>query len=377
VESLGRFPDSWLAEIAEQPRALRRAAEGIAVGQRAAIVRFADAARTRRRIAFSGMGASYVAGYVPVADLAANGISALHEDAAELLHFRLPVVGGDTTVVLISQSGESAETVALGERALQRPPGERPLLVSVTNGLSNRLADMADIAFDTLAGPERGPSTLTFGASLVVLTAMARAILGEVAGADGGADDFVEGVDAAARAAERILTEDPTDPADGYAAWLADRPMVVTLARGRSRAAAEMAALLLKEAARFPAEAMEAGQFRHGPVELAGPGLAAFIVATEPSTHTLDRALAADLAASGAAVMLATNGEAVTPGSEREDGDGSPAWVHVVSLGSSVPASLAPAVAVIPMQLVAWRLSVDRDLDPMELRVATKVTTHE
>jgi glucosamine--fructose-6-phosphate aminotransferase (isomerizing) len=135
--------------------------------------------------------------------------------------------------------------------------------------------------------------------------------------------------------------------------------------------------LLLKEAARFPAEAMEAGQFRHGPVELAGPGLAAFIVATEPSTHTLDRALAADLAASGAAVMLATNGEAVTPGSEREDGDGSPAWVHVVSLGSSVPASLAPAVAVIPMQLVAWRLSVDRDLDPMELRVATKVTTHE
>jgi glucosamine 6-phosphate synthetase-like amidotransferase/phosphosugar isomerase protein len=75
--------------------------------------------------------------------------------------------------------------------------------------------------------------------------------------------------------------------------------------------------------------------------------------------------------------MLATNGEAVTPGSEREDGDGSPAWVHVVSLGSSVPASLAPAVAVIPMQLVAWRLSVDRDLDPMELRVATKVTTHE
>jgi glucosamine--fructose-6-phosphate aminotransferase (isomerizing) len=236
---------------------------------------------------------------------------------------------------------------------------------------------MADIAFDTLAGPDRGPSTLTFGASLVVLTAMARAILGEVAGADGGADDFVEGVDAAARAAERILTEDPTDPADGYAAWLADRPMVVTLARGRSRAAAEMAALLLKEAARFPAEAMEAGQFRHGPVELAGPGLAAFIVATEPSTHTLDRALAADLAASGAAVMLATNGEAVPPGTEREAGDGSPAWVHVVSLGSSVPASLAPAVAVIPMQLVAWRLSVDRDLDPMELRVATKVTTHE
>ena len=65
-----------------------------------------------------------------------------------------------------------------------------------------------------------------------------------------------------------------------------------------------MAALLLKEAARFPAESFEAGQFRHGPLELAGPGLAVAILATEPATRALDQQLATDLAGTGAAVLL-------------------------------------------------------------------------
>ncbi len=62
-------------------------------------------------------------------------------------------------------------------------------------------------------------------------------------------------------------------------------------------------ALLLKEAA-LPGQALESGQFRHGPIELAGPDLAAAIVATEPRTEHLERRLAAHLMRPGASVLV-------------------------------------------------------------------------
>ena len=80
---------------------------------------------------------------------------------------------------------------------------------------------------------------------------------------------------------------------------------------------------------------------------------------------------------SGAAVIVTTNGEEMEEDGAQDASDERRGEVHVVTLGGSVPPSLAPAVAVIPMQLVAWRLSVDRGLDPTELRVASKVTTRE
>ena len=65
---------------------------------------------------------------------------------------------------------------------------------------------------------------------------------------------------------------------------------IVVSRRGPARAAAEMAALTLKEAVGLAAEALESAQFRHGPLELAGPDLAAIVIATEPETEALDSA---------------------------------------------------------------------------------------
>jgi glutamine---fructose-6-phosphate transaminase (isomerizing) len=365
VESLGRFPDSFLDEIVGQPAAIRRAAAAMDGGQRDRLAQLASAAGSRPRVTFTGMGASHFAGYVPVTSLAGWGVAALHLDAAELLHFRLPALGGDSVLILTSQSGESVETLAVAERLRARPASMRPLLVSVTNGPTNALAGLADIAFDTGAGIERGPSTLTFAASLVVLTAIARSLRSGAGTARSACpDDLAGAADAAGRAAEDLLTDDPPEPAGRIWSWFGGRPMLVTLGRGRARAASEMGALVLKEAAMFPAEALEAAQFRHGPLELSGPRLAAFVVATEPATEALDLTLAADLAGWGAAVLVAGREAPVQ------------APLQGLRLGALHPC-LAPAVAVIPMQLLAWRLSAERGLDPTDLRVASKVTTRE
>ncbi len=378
MESLGKFPDSFLAEIARQPATIRGTADAVAFGQRGALRRIAAEVGARPRIVFSGMGASYFVGYAPVTTLAASGGAACHIDAAELLHFRLPAVGGDTVLVLISQSGESAEPVALAQRLRARRRSERPLVVSMTNGMSNRLAELADVRLDVEAGDEVGPSTVTFAASVVASAAVARSIAGGVAVTSGGRaardrsdraldralDALTEQAERAARAAARLLTADPTEPAAVYARWFGGRSALVTLGRGAARAASEMGALVLKEAARLPAEALATAQFRHGPLELAGPGSAAFVVATEPATAALDRRLARELASLGSAVLLASRDTADAGGAE------------VVRLGRLDP-SLAPAVAVIPMQLLAWRLSSERGFDPTRLRIATKVTSRE
>ena len=346
VKSLGKFPDRFMAEIAGQPDALRRA--GAAAADQARAI---AAVRASGHIVFTGMGSSYDACYPAVTALGAAGVAATMIDAAELLHFRLPAISANTLVVCVSQSGRSAETVRVAERLSAR--AERPAIVAVTNGSDSPLGRLADVALDTRAGEEHGPSTMTFAATLVVLDAVAGAL--GASSRDGSAE--------AARAAERLLI-DAEALAETLADWLGGRPVLILLARGGARAAAEMGALTLKEAARFPAESLQAAQFRHGPLELAGPQMAAIVMATSPTTRALDVGMADELRRAGAAVLV------VGP-----DG-AAPAGTPTVVL-DPVSDGLAPAVAVIPTQLLAWSLARRRGLDPGGYSLASKVTTRE
>ena len=157
MKSLGNFPDPFIAEIAGQPEALRRAGNG-AIEQTEALQAAAAPAR-RGRIVFSGMGSSYDACYPAVTALATEGVATLMVDAAELLHFRLPILREEDLLVLVSQSGESAETVGVA-RSL-RGSARAPTIACVTNGAGNTLSSLADVALDTRAGEETGPSTMS------------------------------------------------------------------------------------------------------------------------------------------------------------------------------------------------------------------------
>jgi glucosamine--fructose-6-phosphate aminotransferase (isomerizing) len=356
MKSLGNFPDPFIAEIAGQPEALRRAGSG-AIEQTEAL-RAAAAPARRGRIVFSGMGSSYDACYPAVTALAAEGVATLMIDAAELLHFRLPILGDEDLLVLVSQSGESAETVGVA-RAL-RGAAHAPTIACVTNGTGNTLTSLADVALDTRAGEETGPSTMTFVCALAVLAALARTIAGT------SAHDAASAIAAEAdRTADTIadLVADPALP-DRLVAWHGGRATTVILGRGAARAAAEMGALTIKEAVGMPVESLQTAQFRHGPLELAGPDLAAIVLATEAETGELDRSLAADLASLEAAVLLVTTGGPA------------PAGTMSIPIGP-LDRLLSPAAAVVPAQLLAWRLSVERGRTPGSYVHASKVTTRE
>lgn len=357
MRSFGTFPDPFLAEIAAQPDAIRRAAAAL-VEQRDVLERAREAGATARTIVFTGMGSSYDACYPAVNDLAGRGVPSLLVDTAELLHFRRAILTPQTLVVIVSQSGESAEIVKLAtELSRQRL---RPFVISVTNGLDNDLARRADIRLDTWAGPETGPSTKTFAAAMTTLAGLARLLAGDsVATAVEHTRTAAEG---AALAAERLL-DDPEAQAEHLARLLGGRKITVVLGRGPARAAAEMGALILKECG-VMAESLESAMFRHGPLELAGPDMSAVVLATEPETRRLDLALAADLVDAGAAVLV------ITP-----DGE-APKRAEAIATGY-LDRALMSAVSIVPVQLLAWKLAVLSGRTPGVYTRASKVTTRE
>lgn len=357
MKSLEGFSDPFLAEIVGQPDAMRRAAAAL-VDQGGALDRIREAASSSRTIVFTGMGSSYDACYPAVNDLAGRGVPALLVDTAELLHFRRPILNAHTLTVIVSQSGESAEIVKLGnEIAKQRT---RPFVVSISNGLDNDLARRADVRLDTWAGEEHGPSTKTFAAAMATLSGIARLLArDDVATAIDRTRTAVEG---AALSTERLL-EDPEGLATDLESWHGAREVMVLIGRGPARAATEMGALVLKESG-VMAESFEAGAFRHGPLELAGPSMTAIVMATEPETRRLDLGLAADLVDTGANVLV------VTP-----DGE-APKGARPVATGY-LDRALLSAVSIVPIQLLAWRLAQTRGRTPGAYMRASKVTTRE
>lgn len=357
MKSLGNFPDPFLAEIVGQPDALRRAADALVHG-RHSLDRIHEARHAARTIVFTGMGSSYDACYPTVNDLAARGVPSILVDTAELLHFRRPILGPQTFLTIVSQSGESAEIVKLVvDLGKQR---SRPTVLSITNGLSSDLAKRADITLDTRAGKETGPSTMTFAASMAQLAGVARLLAGD--SVDTAVERTRTASEGAAQAIERLL-DDPEARASEIAGWLGGKGVTVVLGRGPARAAAEMGALLLKECG-VMAESLESAAFRHGPLELAGPGMAAIVLATEPETRRLDLGLARDLVEAGAEVLV------ITP-----DGE-APKGAHASATGYQDRA-LVSAVSIVPVQLLAWKLELDSGRTPGAYTRASKVTTRE
>lgn len=343
-----------MAEIAGQPDAIRRAASGHDQGVFESLRRLA----TGRFPVFTGMGSSYDACYPAIAELARHGHVSMMLDAAELLHFRSPMLDARTIVIAVSQSGESAEVVSLA-RALARRE-VRPPVIAVTNGTDNSLATLVDAVLDTHAGVETGPSTMTFAASLVVLGAVAGVLTGRPT--DAVMTSLRRNAAQAAHALERLVADEALP--GRVLATIGPRPHKVILARGPARAAAEMGALTIKEAAGVPVESLATAQFRHGPLELAGPELGAMIIATEPETRGLDLALAVELAGDGASVVAVTSEPADVRG------------VETIAIGD-LDRALAPAVSIVPAQLLARELAIARGRDPGAYIRATKVTTRE
>ncbi len=309
-------------------------------------------------VVLTGMGSSLAAARTAVHRLASAGIPTSAHEAGELLHYGIDDLPQDALVVLVSQSGRSAETVALAHQI--RRSG-RARLVAVADDLASPLAQEADVCLPLYVDGEATVSTKTFVSSLVVVNLLADAIAGP-------REAFLE----AARAARLPALVSSLGAQPGIAAdaikCLGGTETLVVVGRGPAYAAAEYGALILKETAAMPAEAMLGASFRHGPIELAGPRLGVIILAPDGATRALGLRLATDTAGWGSPTWVVTTGS----GLQRIEAPGA-----VLTSLPPVPEPLAALPLAVTLQHFAAGLALARGREPGVLARASKVTTVE
>jgi glucosamine--fructose-6-phosphate aminotransferase (isomerizing) len=346
----------YVADILSQGRALRQALSRFDPGPLASI---AEAAKDGAfdRIILTGMGASFYALYPTWLHLTRLDLPVMWLDAAELLHYAAGQLTGKSLLWIVSQSGRSAEIVALLDEVRQnRPAG----LMVTTNDLSSPLAEtvLAWPAHSALipinAEPEISVSTRTYLNALAFCQLGARALSGE---------DL---------SPSQAALEATTDAVEAYLGhWqehkaviggrLGHRKNLVLVGRGSSLAAVYCGALIIGEASKQLALGLPAGQFRHGLLELCGPELSVIVFAGPEETRHLNQRLAADVQDCGGRVF----------------------WLGPEEQGHSalpMPAASGiglPLAEILPIQLLTIHLAEQSGLVPGKFKYIGKVTLQE
>ena len=277
--------------------------------------------------------------------------------------YRDPIIGENTAVLAITQSGETVDTLAAMEEG--REKGAR--LWSIVNVIGSQAHRISDGHILMHAGPEIGvASTKAFTSSLVDLYLLGL-YLGEKRGvlAD---EQLRQGVDALGMLPDLVGSVlDHGDEYEELAYTFYDREHFLYLGRGINYPIALEGALKLKEISYIHAEGYPAGEMKHGPIALIDEAMPVVAVATRD--HVYDKMISQVeqvKARDGLVIALADEGD--------ETIDAKADYVLRVP---EAPSLLSPVVNVIPLQLLAYHLAVRRGCDVDQPRNLAKSVTVE
>lgn len=346
----------FLEEIYQQPQAVRDTAayhygdDGMSV-----LCRLGELWETGRysRFVFTGMGSSYFISESAACLLNSFGIDACAVNSGELLHYRMPMLGQDSVLVCISQSGESYEVVKLLDSVCQDVK-----VIAITNNPESTLACRAEHVLLCKAGIEEMTSTKTFITCWQCVLMLVHAIVGRQSESSlwyKTADDIAVVLDSADAWMSDALSV------------LGDSGYVQLIGRGSVFAAVCQSRLMFMEAAHVPASALLGGEFRHGPLEMVHDGFTAIVFSHSASvTHDIMIGLADDLIRFGAKVIL------ITDTACKKDSDG----LLVINVPCGHEDTFA-MLSVIPMQLMINSWACSKGMVPGDFSHGAKVTSRE
>jgi glucosamine--fructose-6-phosphate aminotransferase (isomerizing) len=285
-------------------------------------------------------------------------------DVASEFRYREPVLGPNTLGIVISQSGETADTLA----ALRHMRSEGVTTAGIINVPTSSMAREVDLLLPTHAGPEIGvASTKAFTCQLAVMAALAA----NVARVKGRLDQAQEAelvrhlaeVPAAMNAA---LSHDAD--IEAMAHTIAGARDVLYLGRGRDYPLAMEGALKLKEISYIHAEGYAAGEMKHGPIALIDESVPVIVIA--PSGPLFDKTVSnmQEVQARGGKVVLISDAEGI-----RQAGEGTLATIEM----PSVHPLITPLVYAVPVQLLAYHVAVAKGTDVDQPRNLAKSVTVE
>ncbi|MGA8015594.1 MAG: glutamine--fructose-6-phosphate transaminase (isomerizing) [Candidatus Dormiibacterota bacterium] len=363
----GSYPHYMLKEMHEHPEAVENALRGrlspsglVDLGE----LIVPELAQEIREVRILGMGSAWIAGlYTASAIRQLARIPCTVENASEF-RYDDPMVDGHSLVIAISQSGETADTLAAVREARRRGS---PVL-AVTNVVGSALSLEADSALMMQAGPEicvLATKTLVAqmvcGVLLACALGAARATLAEKRH-----HEIVEELRAVPDRLRRCLELEP------QLAEMAQRHAharnAIYIARGINVATAYEGALKLKEASYIHAEAYPAGELKHGPIALLDATVPVVAIATAGLTLAKTVSNIEEVRSRDAPVIALVS-----------EGD-SPVSPELVQDMVRVPPCselLSPLVNVVPLQLFAYHVAVERGCDVDQPRNLAKSVTVE
>jgi glucosamine--fructose-6-phosphate aminotransferase (isomerizing) len=364
----GGFPHFMLKEIHEQPKAIADCLRGrldatahtIQLGGLAGVM---DRLAAAPKLTIVACGTSWHSGLVGEYLFEQLARMPVEVEYASEFRYRDPLIDGRDVLLAISQSGETADTIA----ALREAQAHGALALGVCNVVGSTLSRETDAGVFTHAGPEIGvASTKAFTTQVVVLALMALA-LGRRRGTlpPERAAAIIDELAAVPDKVRAILARDDAIRA------LADRftyaPNFLYLGRTFNFPVALEGALKLKEISYIHAEGYPAAEMKHGPIALIDRLMPVVVIAT--TRHTNDKMISniEEVRARGGRVIAVT-----TPEQEEVR--------RLAEFVIEIPATedcLAPLLSVIPLQLLAYHIAVNRGCNVDQPRNLAKSVTVE
>ncbi len=317
------------------------------------------------RIHIVACGTSYHAGLVGRYLIEDWARIPVHVEVASEYRYRTCLAGPGDLIIGITQSGETADTLAAMRVARERGAH----VVALTNIMGSQATRDADGVLYTRAGLEIGvAATKTHTAQVMALSLLALK-LGRLKWAltSAGALDLADELRKVPDVVEAYLASSAPEQVMATAATYADRPFFLYLGRHVGVPVCFEGALKLKEISYIPTEAYPAGEMKHGPIALLEEGSPVVVVATDG--HVFDKVVSniQEVRARGARVIaVATEGNEEI---ERHADD--------VLWAPRTPALLSPIAAVIPLQIFAYGLARERGLNVDQPRNLAKTVTVE
>jgi len=362
----GPYDHFMAKEIAEQPEVVART-----------LTRYIDMAAEKvrdialpfdcnglTRVTISGCGTAYYAGMVGKYWLERFGrLSVDVELASELRYRGTPLDPGNLSIV-VSQSGETADTLAALRYA--RQCGQH--VAAIVNVPTSSIARESDLQILTSAGPEIGvASTKAFTCQLAALASLSIAI-GRQRNLLSAVDEqrLVGGLAAVPSLMAKAMALEPEIRT--VAREIATCRDALYLGRGTSYPLALEGALKLKEISYIHAEGYAAGELKHGPIALIDENVPVVVIA--PYDRVFDKTVSNmhEVAARGGRILLLTDSKGAAEA-------GGKFWRTLVL--PDMPASFTPLVYAVPIQLLAYHVALERGTDVDQPRNLAKSVTVE
>jgi glucosamine--fructose-6-phosphate aminotransferase (isomerizing) len=364
---LGEYEHYMLKEIFEQPNAIRNCLRGRADPREGRIVMGGIANHARelvkaKRIILTGQGTAWHAGLVGdylMEDLAKVVTECTY---ASEFRYRNPIVEENTVVVAISQSGETADTLA----ALREAKEKGALALGVVNVVGSTIARETDGGIYLHAGPEIGvASTKAFTCQCVVMALLSLFIGRRKFMGQSQCQELIEGLCAIPDQMQKVLQQ--SDVIKTITHKFCERENWLFLGRGYHYPIALEGALKLKEISYIHAEGMPAAEMKHGPIALINEGMPVVFVATRGLQYDKVISNIEEVRARGGVIIaVATEGD--THIKRYSD--------HVVYVPDALE-PLQPLLSVVPMQLMAYHAAVARGCNVDKPRNLAKSVTVE